>query len=62
MSTKEILKWAAGFTVGVATIVWMYSNFITKERFLDYVIMNNDNLKEMKLDIKEIKTKLNQGR
>ena len=37
MSTAQIVKWAAGFTVGVGVIVWLNSTFLTKETFNIYL-------------------------
>jgi len=70
MSPNQAIKWAmgagAGIVTGVAAIIWLYGNFLTKTEHIAYVNSHKEwhlqsissiqaDLEEVKVDIKEIR-------
>ena len=62
----EILKWTAGFTIGVSVILWIFAVFPTKEQHNEYIKEHEkweseaiksirDDIIDIKVDVKEIK-------
>ena len=37
MTMAQMVRWAAGFTVGIGVIIWLNSTFLTKETFNIYL-------------------------
>ena len=52
MTTSQIVKWAAGFTVGVGVIIWMFATFVTKSEYERYI---SRDINELKVDVRELK-------
>lgn len=66
MSASQIVKWAAGFAVGVGAIIWLYATFLTKKEHEAYVTAHKEweyealnairgDMNELKVDAKELK-------
>jgi hypothetical protein len=66
ITPSQIVKWIAGFTVGVGVIIWLFATFMTKNEHSAYVISHKEweqevisqmhrDMNELRVDVKELK-------